>query len=58
MPINYVKIKADYLNPFHAELSYSNFNLLEVVSRCRDPQLQVSQNYSHLFDLRSHIRES
>ena len=29
--------------------------LLEVVSRYRDPQLQVGENYSHLFNLRPHI---
>ena len=31
-----------------AELSF-NFHLLEVVSRYRDPQLQVGENYSHFF---------
>ena len=29
-----------------------NFHPLEVVSRYRDPQLQVGENYSHLFNLR------
>ena len=29
-----------------------NFHPLEVVSRYRDPQLQVAENYSYLFNLR------
>ena len=29
------------INPQHAKLIYSNFHPLEVVSRYRDPQLQV-----------------
>ena len=41
-----------------ANLSYSNFHSLEVVSRYRDPQLQVRENYSHLFDLRPNICKS
>ena len=34
----------------HNKLIHLNFNLLEVVSRYRDPQLQVGENYS--FDLK------
>ena len=34
---------------------YLPFNLLEVVSRCRDPQSQVVENYSYLFNLRPNI---
>ena len=30
-----------------------NFHPLEVVSRCRDTQLQVGENYSHLINLRA-----
>ena len=30
-------------------ISNLNFNPLEVVSRYRDPQLQVGENYSHCF---------
>ena len=36
-------------------LSYLNFHSLEVVSRCRDPQLQAGENYSHLFNFRQKI---
>ena len=45
-------------NPLPARLSYLNFNPLEVVHRYRDPQLQVGENYSYLFDLRSNICQS
>ena len=31
------------------------FQPLEVVSRYRDPQLQVAENYSHVFDRRPYI---
>ena len=37
-----------YFNPLTAKLFYFNFHPLEVVSRWRDPQLQVSENYSDL----------
>ena len=42
-------------NSFLAKLSYLNFHPLEIVSRYRDPQLQVDENYSYLFKLRPHI---
>ena len=32
-------------NPYPAEVIYLNFNPLEVVSRYRDPQLEVAENY-------------
>ena len=32
-----------------------NFHQLEFVSRCRDPQLQVGENYWYLFNLRPNI---
>ena len=35
-------------NPLTAKLFNLNFHTLEVVSRSRDPQLQVSENYSDL----------
>ena len=35
-----------------------NFHPLEVVSRYRDPQLQVGENYSYKFNLRPNIRKS
>ena len=43
------------INPFPAKLFYSNFHPLEVVSRYRDTQLQVAENYSYLFNLSSDI---
>ena len=36
------------VNPLTAKLFNLNFHPLEVVSRWRDPQLQVSENYSDL----------
>ena len=36
------------VNPLTAKLFNLNFHPLEVVSRWRDPQLQVSENYSEL----------
>ena len=41
-----------YINPQTAAL---NFHPLEVVSRYRDPQLQVVINYSYSFNLRLNI---
>ena len=38
-----------YINPFPAKLNYLNFYPFEVVSRYRDPQLQVAENYSYFF---------
>ena len=38
-----------------ARLCNLNFHPLEVVSRYRDPQLQVGENYSYLFSLGAHI---
>ena len=35
-------------NPLTAKLFNWNFHLPEVVSRCRDPQLKVSENYADL----------
>ena len=40
------------LNPYLTESIYLNFHPLEVVSRYRDPQLKVGENYSCLFNLR------
>ena len=36
------------VNPLHAKLSYLNFHPLEAVSRYRDPQLQVDDNYAYI----------
>ena len=35
----------DRINPYPAKLIYLNFQPLEVVSRYRDPQTQVVENY-------------
>ena len=43
------------INPLTSELLNFNFHPLEVVSRWRDPQLQVSENYSDLTKLRSTV---
>ena len=43
------------LNPFTAKLFNVNVYPLEIVSRWRDPQLQVSENYSDLTKWRSTI---
>ena len=45
-------------NPFPAKLIYLNFQQLKVVSRYRDPQLQVAENYSYLFNLSTDICKS
>ena len=42
-------------NPLTAKLFNLNFHPLEVVSRWRDPQLQVSENYSDLTKWRSTV---
>ena len=50
-----------HFNPYHhdhAKLIYFNFHPLEVVSRYRDPQLQVAENYSYLFNLRTNVFKS
>ena len=44
---------------FHfAEFICLNFHLLEVVSRYREPQLQVCENHSYLFNLSTNIFKS
>ena len=43
---------AGYNYPYPADLIYLNFQALEVVSGYRDPQPQVLENYSHLYNLR------
>ena len=47
-----------YINPLPARLLYLNFQPLEVVSRYRDPQPQVVENYSYLLNLRTTIYKS
>ena len=46
------------INPLTAKLLNLNFHPLEVVSRWRDPQLQVSENYSDLTKWRSTLFKS
>ena len=46
------------VNLLPATLSYLNIHPLEVVSRYRDPQLQVGENYSYLLNLRPNICKS
>ena len=48
----------DVNNPLTAKLFNWNFLPLEVVSRWRDPQLQVNENYSDLRKWRSTIFKS
>ena len=40
----YVSRLISMFSPYPAELIYVNFQPLEVVSRYRDPQLQVAEN--------------
>ena len=40
------------------KLNNLNFYPLEVVSRCRDLQCQVSENHPYLFNLKLHICKS
>ena len=52
---NMCKVSSKWYFPLAAKLFNSNFHSLEVVSRWRDPQLQVSENYSDLTKLRSSV---
>ena len=40
-----------YINPYNTELLNLNFHSLEVVSRYRDPQVQVTENLCYLWNL-------
>ena len=46
---------AQTVNPWSTELRNLNFQPLEVVSRCRDPQLQGTENLCYLWNLRPNI---
>ena len=46
----------DVVNP--KSVIFFNFHQLEVVSRYRDTQLQLSENYPYLFNLRANICKS
>ena len=52
------KISISKINSYHIKLIYLNFHPLEVVFRYRDPQPQVAENYSYLFNLDTHICKS
>ena len=45
--------QSGHIIPYPAKLIYLNFHPLDVVSRYRDPQLQVGENYWYWFSLRS-----
>ena len=45
-------------NHYPVRVIYLNFKPREVVSCYRDPQLQVAENYSYLFDLSTNICRS
>ena len=49
------RFKGLMLTFFDKFVSYFHFSQSEVVSRYREPQLQVGENYSYLFDLRPNI---
>ena len=55
MSLNMNRTSWSSLLPYPAESIYLNFQPLEVASRCRDPQPQVVENYSYLFNLRPNI---
>ena len=46
------------VKPHPVKLMYFNFQPLEAVSRYRDPQPQVVENYSYLFNLTPSIYKS
>ena len=43
--LNCPSVETDLVNPYPAKLKDINFPPLEVVSRHRDPQLQVGEHY-------------
>ena len=51
-------VEPDSLNPLTAKSFNLNLHPLEVVSRRRDLQLQVSENYSDLTKWRTHISKA
>ena len=54
----YVCVLIMIINPSTAKLRYFSFYPLEVVSRYRDPQLQVTEKYSHLITLSTNMCKS
>ena len=51
-------VEWDIHNHFNAKLNNLNCHPLEIVSRCREPQVQMGENHSHLFHLRANIFKS
>ena len=49
--LTYIHLDTSLINPKSDGLSYFNFHPLEVVSRYRDPQLQVGKYYLYLSNL-------
>ena len=50
-----IYIQTEKISHYPAKLIYLNFQPLEVVSRYRDPQPQVVENYPYLFNSRLNI---
>ena len=46
------------IDPYPAKLMHFNFQPLEVLSRYRDPQPQVIENYKYFFNLGPNIYKS
>ena len=51
-------MKSAFADRYPVKLIYLNFQPLEVVSRYRDPQPQVVENYPYLFNLGPDIYKS
>ena len=58
MLVNVYISRSIRVNPYPAKVICLNFQPLEVVSRYRDPQPQVVENYSYLFNLGPNIYRS
>ena len=50
-----VQLPVSGISRYPAKLIYLNFQPLKVVSRYRDPQLQMAENYSFSLNLRPNI---
>ena len=51
----YTLFVAKVVNLYPAKLIYVKFQSHDVQSRYRDPQFQVAENYSYLFNLSTNI---
>ena len=63
MEVNDFEIITDFMfykavSAYPAKILYLNFYPLQVVSRYRDPQLQLPKNYAYLINLRTNIYKS